>query len=170
MSQQFEKDTYVVYGKVGVCRVVEQKMMTFGGTEPQEYYVLAPKNDSRSNIYVPCGNDVLMSRLRPLLTREEIDALLAGVGEDTMGWPEDKAERQATFRAVMSDGDRRQLLRLIRCLYEKKLEKTASGKHLSAPDEALLQEAIRLVEEEFSQSLGLTRKQVGDYIHNRIEQ
>ncbi len=169
MSQKFENGTYVVYGKIGVCQVIEQKTMAFGGTEQEEYYVLAPKSDSRSHVFVPCRNEVLMSRMRELMTREEIDALLAGVGDSAMAWPEDKAQRQTAFRAVLTEGDRHQLLRLIRCLYEKRQEKTVAGKRLSAADEVLLQDAIRLVEEEFSQSLGLTRSQVREYIRSRLE-
>ncbi len=167
MSENFKKDQHVVYGKMGVCRVVDRQRLAFGG-EKEEYYILAPARDPRSSVYVPCGNETLMARLRPLLTKEEIDEILSCVAQVDVPWTEDRGERATQFRAIISGGDRRQILRLVRCLYEKKQEKLAAGKKLSAADEAFLQECIRLIEEEFVLALGIPAKQVDDYIRERI--
>lgn len=169
MSEVFEKEQYVVYGKMGVCRVVDRQMLTFGGAK-EEYYVLAPARDPRSSVYVPCANEALMARLRPLLTKDEIDDILSHVTQEDIPWTEDRGERASQFRAIIGGGDRRQIVRLVRCLYAKKQEKTAAGKKLSAADEAFLQECIRLVEEEFVLVLGITPAQVGDYIRERVEE
>lgn len=167
MSVVFEKEQYVVYGKMGVCRVVDRQLLALGG-DKEEYYILAPVRDPRSSVYVPCGNETLMARLRPLLTKEEIDEILSCVAQADIPWTEDRGERATQFRAIINGGDRRQILRLVRCLYEKKQEKLAAGKKLSAADEAFLQECIRLVEEEFVRALGIPAGQVGEYIRERV--
>lgn len=167
MSEVFEKEQYVVYGKMGVCRVVDRQLLSFGG-DKEDYYILAPARDPRSSVYVPCANEALMARLRPLLTGDEIDEILSRVTQADIPWTEDRGERATQFRAIISGGDRRQIVRLVRCLYTKKQEKTAAGKKLSAADEAFLQECIRLVEEEFVLALGITAEQVGDYIRERV--
>ncbi len=167
MSEVFEKEQYVVYGKMGVCRVIDRQRLSFGG-DKEEYYILAPAHDPRSSVYVPCGNETLMARLRPLLTKDEIDDILSCVTQTDIPWTEDRAERATQFRAIIGGGDRRQIVRLVRCLYEKKQEKLAAGKKLSAADEAFLQECIRLIEEEFVLALGISAEQVGDYIRERI--
>ena len=169
MSERFEKGTYVVYGKVGACLVAERQTMSFGAGEEGEYYVLNPVGDSRSSVYVPCDNPTLVGRMRPLMTREEIDRLLAGITDSSMVWPEDKNERATAFRTVVASGDRSRLLQLIRCLYQKKQEKTDTGRRLSTMDEMFLQEAMRLVEEEFAVALNLPRRQVPEYIRRRVE-
>ena len=169
MSERFPKDTYVVYGKTGVCCVVDRKVVEFSAPGGEEYYVLSPNNDPRSLVYVPCQNEQLLARMRPLLSKEEIDTLLDNACLQPLAWPEDKAERQIVFREMLSGGDRGELLRLIRCLYEKRQEKQAAGKRLSSADESLLQDSIRLLEQEFSHSLGLTRSQVAEYIRERLE-
>ena len=169
MSERFPKDTYVVYGKTGVCRVVDRREMAFSAPGGEEYYVLSPSNDPRSFVYVPCANEQLLSRMRPLLTKQEIDTLLDNACQQPLEWPEDKAERQILFREMLSGGECGELLRLIRCLYEKRVERLAAGKRLSTADESLLQDAIRLLEQEFSYSLELTRPQVADYIRDRLE-
>ena len=164
----FEKEQYVVYGKMGVCRVVDRQRLSFGGAEKTEYYILAPLRDERSSVYVPCDNEMLMARLRPLLTRDEIDSILSSVSDEAVAWIEDRGERATRFRAIVSKGDRRQIVRLVRCLYEKKQERLQNGKNLSAADEATLQDCVRLVEEEFVLALGITPAEVSDYIRERM--
>lgn len=167
MSEIFEQEQYVVYGKMGVCRVIDRQKLAFGG-EKEEYYILEPERDPCSSVYVPCANETLMARLRPLLTKGEIDDILSCVTQADIPWTEDRGERATQFRAIIGGGDRRQIVRLVRCLYEKKQEQLAAGKKLSAADEAFLQECIRLIEEEFVLALGITAEQVGDYIRERI--
>lgn len=169
MSEPFAKDTYVVYGKTGVCRVVDRKIMEFSTPGGEEYYVLSPCNDPRSLVYVPCQNEQLVSRLRPLLSKQEIEDLLDGASALPLAWPDDKAERQIVFREMVSGGNRGELLRLIRCLYLKKQEKEATGKHLSSVDESLLQDCTRMLEQEFCHSLKMTRSEVVEYIRTRLE-
>ncbi|MBQ5840813.1 MAG: hypothetical protein IIW40_02540, partial [Clostridia bacterium] len=157
-----------MYGKMGVCCVEDKRAVTFGG-DMGEYYVLRPMSDSRSVVYVPCDNDTLVERMRPLLSREEIEALLSGVGEEELKWIEDKDERRTVFREVLAQGDRRQLLLMIRCLYGKKQEKQSGNKRLATSDEVLFQEAVRLLEEEIAEVLQIPREMVAEYIRSRLE-
>lgn len=167
METTFAIGQYVVYGKVGVCQVADRREEAFGGSR-EEYLFLHPQSDPKSTLYVPCGNETLMARLRPLMTRSEIDALLGGVEEAPMEWIDDRNERNSQFRRVLAEGDRRQILRLIRCLGRKKQERVENGKKLSTSDEALLQECVRLVDEEFSLALGIPRTEVRRYIQERL--
>lgn len=163
MSDAAKIGTYVLYGKTGVCLVKEQTSMA-GGL----YYVLSPVSDSRSSVYVPCGNAELIARMRPLLTREEIDGMLSDVDTVRLAWIDDRNERAMLYRTITGSGDRKELVRLLACLMRKKQERIAIGKRLSAMDENFLQECVRLVQEEFSMVLGITAKEVGPYIQERL--
>ena len=167
MSQSFAAGSYVLYGKTGVCLVQEQKTIT-SGKESKLYYVLCPISDKRSSVFVPCDNDLLLAKMSPLLTQEEIDALLSDADSERMEWIDDRAARIAFYRTVMSGNDRRLLIRLICCLFRKKEEKMALGKRMSTMDEATLQECMRLIDEEFSMVLDIPSRQVVDYILQRI--
>lgn len=168
MRNSYENGQYVVYGKVGVCRVVDCCPMHFGSAGTGNYYALAPQSDPKSLVYVPCDNETLMARLRPLMDKGEIDRLLLDVTEEPVVWIEERNERSSAFRRIIAEGDRRQIVRLIRCLNQKKQERIEKGKKLSGTDETMLQECIRLVDEEFSLALGIPRTQVGDYIRQRL--
>lgn len=155
--------TYVLYGKTGVCLVKELTAMAGG-----QYYVLSPVGDSRSSVYVPCANADLLARMRPLLTREEIESLLSDVDTVRLDWIDDRNERAMLYRTVTGSGDRKELVRLLACLMRKKQERMAAGKRLSSMDENFLQECVRLVQEEFSMVLDIARCEVGAYIQERL--
>lgn len=163
MSAAAKIGTYVLYGKTGVCLVKEQTTMS-----GVEYYVLSPISDSRSSVYVPCENAALVARMRPLLSREEIDCLLSNADEVRLSWVDDRNERSMLYRAVLGGGDRKELVRLLCCLMRKKQERIAIGKRLSSMDENTLQECVRLVQEEFSMVLGISANEVGPYIQERL--
>ena len=163
MSDAAKIGTYVLYAKTGVC-LVKEKITMSGG----QYYVLSPIGDSRSSVYVPCDNETLVARMRPLLTREEIDALLSDADEVKREWVDDRNERALMYRAVTGSGDRKELVHLLACLMRKKQERIALGKRLSSMDETVLQDCVRLVQEEFSMVLGITAHEVGPYIQERL--
>lgn len=163
MSDTAKIGTYVLYGKTGVCLVKELTTMSGG-----QYYVLAPISDSRSSVYVPCDNEMLVARMRPLLTREEIDCLLSDADEVKLAWVDDRNERGLMYRTTLSSGDRKELIRLLCCLMRKKQERIDIGKRLSTMDENTLQECVRLVQEEFSMVLDIAVNEVGPYIAERL--
>lgn len=167
MSQAVVVGSYVLYGKTGVCLVQEQKTITMGN-ESNQYYVLCPVSDGRSSVFVPCDNETLVAKMCPLLSREEIDVLLSDADSQRLEWIDDRNQRIAYYRTVMSGNDRRALIRLICCLFRKKEEKQALGKHISSVDESTLHECMRLIDEEFSMVLGIPRREVVNYILERI--
>ena len=63
------------YGGSGVCVIQEIATMRFGRTR-ERYYVLKPVYQNSSLIYVPVENQQLVSKMRPVLTREEVDRLI----------------------------------------------------------------------------------------------
>ena len=164
MSEAAKIGTYVLYGKTGVCLVKEQTTMFGGGL----YYVLSPIGDSRSSVYVPCDNPDLVARMRPLLSREEIDSLLSAADDVRLEWLDDRSQRAMLYRSVTNGGDRKELVRLLCCLMRKKQERLSIGKRLSSMDENALQECVRLVQEEFSMVLGIKTYEVGPYIQDRL--
>ena len=163
MSDAAKIGTYVLYGKTGVCLVKEQTTISGG-----QYYVLSPISDARSSVYVPCDNENLVARMRPLLTRDEIDTLLSNADEVRREWVDDRNERALLYRSITGSGDRKELIRLLACLMRRKQERVAMGKRLSSMDENVLQEGVRLVQEEFSMVLGIPASEVGRYIQERM--
>lgn len=158
----------VIYGHSGVCRIEEIVTREFDGKK-QDYYLLRPVAHNNATVFVPCDNEKLVANMRYPLTSQEIDRLLSEVDSDSIEWIEDKKERPAFFKAVMQSGDKKQILRVIRCIYLKKQELLHCNKSLPATDDRILQECERMIYDEFSYSLGINSDEVSGYIADKIK-
>lgn len=168
MDNRFSKDDFVVYGKNGVCFIEDIKTMDFAG-EKGEYYVLRPKSNGTSTVYVPLAKEELVAKMRPIMTKDEIDSLLESTRGKEIEWIDAKNLRYESFNSILSGGNSRDLLLLVSCIYLKKKEKIAAGKQLSSTDENILKAAERLVEEEFAFALRCSVDRVVKYIKDKLE-
>jgi RNA polymerase-interacting CarD/CdnL/TRCF family regulator len=136
--------------------------------EEREFYVLRPVANPASTIYVPLDNTTLTSRMMGVLTKSEIDKLITTSNAQSLEWVNDRNDRRAFFHSIISKCDRRELMLLVSCIYEKKTELINNGKKLASSDDEALKFAERLIEDEFSFSLGLACSEVGEYIRGRL--
>lgn len=172
MSERGARGMYQVgekllYGTEGVCRIDEICEMKIGAAKTK-YYVLRPIYREGSTVFVPVDNEALTAKMRPLLTAEEIDALLKEVsGEETV-WIEEASERKAQFQQAMLGNERREILRMLRTLYLRRKKLQAAGKHLRSNDDQMLRDAEKLLGDEFALVLGIRPREVPEYIREHL--
>ena len=159
---------HVIYGTHGVCCISEIKTMSFG-PDNKEYYVLSPLAEPRSTIFVPLDSEVLLSQMRPVLTREEIDELLGSLEPGSQSWITNDSERKEFCQTTLKSGDRLAILRMIDMLYIHQEEMRDQKKHFHVTDERFLREAEKLLHDEFSFVLGIPRGEVVSYIGEKVE-
>lgn len=157
------------YGGSGVCVIQEIATMRFGRTR-EKYYVLKPVYQNSSVIYVPVENAALVSKMRPVLSREEVDRLIDGMPEIPTAWEEDPQARKASFEALLRSNECRSLIILIKTLHAQKERRQADGKALHVSDETFLREAQRLLYDEFAGALEIQPAQVHAYIQSKLGQ
>lgn len=166
---RYTKGELVVYGTNGICIVDDIQKMAFPmETEEHTYYVLRPVGNKNSTLFVPADREELVSKMRALLTREEIDGVLSETGNAVMEWIENKNERANAFRSIMNDGKTEELLRLLRCIHMRKMALAELGKRLASSDENVLLSAEKLVREEFAFVLRISEGELGEYIQSKI--
>ena len=169
-STNYKKGDKVIYGTNGICTVEDiQKMMFPMETEERTYYVLKPVNTRNSTLFVPDSNEELMSKIRYILTKEEIDAVISGSNGKRLEWSDEKNARLASFNGILKSGNPEELLLLIKCVYDRKTALLDMGKKLPAADENILVCAEKLVREEFAYVLGISEDQVGEYIRTNMK-
>ncbi len=166
MSYVFKKGDFVVYSKNGVCLVEDIKNMNFTG-ENSKYYILKPQSGNSSVVYVPIKKDSLVSKMRSVMCKKQIDELLSDKNIDALEWIEVKNKRLERFNAILSSGDMTLLLMLVRCIHSKKQEREELGKNISSTDENIFRTAQELIEEEFSFALGCSPDKVKEYIEKK---
>ena len=158
----------VVYGTQGVCTVKEISMLKLGKTKG-EYYALSPIDDPGSTVYVPTANEKLMSKLRPVLTGEEADALITEAVREPLEWIESDAERKSACDDIVKNGDRKQLMRLVGMLYRRRELLKDQKKHFHNVDAQYLKTAERMLHGELAYALGIAVDDVADYIRSVSE-
>lgn len=159
------RDT-VMHPTEGVCRVTDLREEAFS-VEKQLYYVLIPLRDGvKSKIYVPVNGEVI--RLRRLLTKAEISAVLARVPELDDIWLDTDRERLERFGELLRSGDHARIIQIIERLHQYKEQQQRAGKKFRKSDEYLLKEAESIIHSEFSYALGMDEKATISYIMKKI--
>lgn len=161
-------NSYIIYGANGVCKINDIRKEKLCGTK-QTYYVLSPIDNASSTIYVPVDNEALVSKMKSVLKREEIVSLIEDVKDRMLPWISDNKERGDYYTIVLSRGDRREILALIRTIYRKRLELTAQRKKLWAVDENALKRAEKIINDEFSLVLGIAPENVPGFIRETLQ-
>lgn len=158
----------VLYGTEGVCTIIEVREMKIS-RETAQYYVLRPVYREGSTVFVPMNNQTLLAKMRPLLSVDEINAMLTDISSEGECWIEDASERKAEFQRILLGGDRQELLRMIRTLYLHRQRLQEKGKRLRTNDDQLLRDAEKLLNDEFALVLGIKQREVPEYIRSRVE-
>lgn len=157
----------VVYGIHGVCNIVEIEIRTVD-RKKVEYFVLAPNEQPNARFYVPMHNEVAVSKLRPLLTKEELEALLSSEDAHKDCWINDENRRKQKYRELVNNADRAALISMIRVLHRHREEQQAAGRKFHLCDENFLRDAHKLLCSEFSVVLGIPHSEVDAYIKMKL--
>jgi CarD family transcriptional regulator len=129
------------------------------GKTKMQYYVLKPLCNNTSTLFVPTANQQLVSKMRRILTEDEAEAILRDL-PPCGDWNDNKQERSEQFRAIITEGSCVELIRLIRLVRTHEQEQLAGGKRLHITDERFLKEAEKMICEEFSLVLHISRDEV----------
>ena len=150
----FDIGEYVSYGINGMCNIEDIRPMQLSqSVEKMMYYILRPESNPKSTIFVPVNNQKLVSKMRELMTKDEINAMLVRMKDRTLEWEKDVRFRTESFHEILNNGVNQDLILMIRCLHRKRQELVQLGKKLPARDSNTLKTAERLVEEEFAHVL-----------------
>ena len=145
----------VVYGIHGVCRVVDQEERVVD-RKKVVYMALEPMEQEGSRYLIPTHNPVAMSKVKPMLTNEELTALLESKEALEDNWIRDENQRKQTYRELISSGDRVRLMQMVRTLYRHKAEQLTAGRKVHICDDNFLRDAEKLLCSEIAAVSGIT--------------
>lgn len=154
----------VVYGIHGVCQIVDLQVQTVTHKKV-EYYVLEPITQSGARFFVPSQNQAAVSKLRSVLTKDEVDTLLKSEQSRQDIWTDDENQRKQSYRQLITEGDCGALMSMIRALHLHKQEQQLTGKKFHVSDANFLRDAEKVLYSEFSIVLGIPYEQVEEYIN-----
>lgn len=130
MSYQVED--YVLKG-ADVYRIVAVEQRSLGSMPPEDYFVLDvafPSKHKQGMSYIPVSKADMS--IRPVPSENEIHALFDANEPEELEWVENRNKRINEARGIISSGDLRQIVRLVR-IYRKRVEDVPE-KDLSTKD------------------------------------
>ena len=163
----FQLGEHIVYGTNGICRVAEIGPSPYDKSDTRTFYLLIPiHNPMSSTIYTPVDNDRVP--MRRLMTREEIDALIAAMPEiETLTVPVEK-QRREIYRAEIGALDPHGYVKVIKTVHKRRAELTAAHKHFPVTDLEYGRLAKHLLCSECAHVLGMSEEDADRYIAERV--
>ena len=157
----------VVFGTEGIFTIERTTQEEVCGKKT-DYYVLKSTSKDNSTVYLPMNNPTLVSKAKPLITKEEIGDLLDKAADTEIYWVDNHKERKEKFNEILQSGDRTGIIALAGTLYHKQQAQLAVHKKLNSSDERILREAEKIINTEFAFVLNITPDEAKEYIRDRI--
>ena len=163
----FNIDDYIMYGKTGVCKVVDITNEKFINGEKRKYYILSPIYNNDTVIKIPLDNDKVP--MRKVISKGDMTALINDIPNMEILWIDDEKKRIAQFETMLKSGQCEELIKLIKSIKFSKKYARSIGKKLEQPDRDIMKEAERLLTEEFAILLNVYPNEASSYILSQID-
>lgn len=165
----FGKGELVVYGRNGICEIVDITTMEIEGVPKDKlYYVLVPMKEKGRRIFTPVENKKII--IRRILTCEQALALIDEIPAIEELWICNDKLREATYKECMDSCDCREWIKIIKTMYLRNKERASQGKKITATDEKYLHFAENSLYSELSLALHMKEAEMEDYITKRIDE
>lgn len=163
----YQPGDMIIYGSTGVCEVKEITTPDFEKDKSKLYYALAPVYQD-GVIYTPVDTKAFM---RPVMTKEEVDALIDRIPimETEVCYNRAPRELQEHYDSYLKSHSCESLLVLVMSIYTKREDLLSQHRKFGAVDERYMKRAEDLLDGEFAVALGIEKSRVGAYISQRVE-
>ena len=159
----FQLGELITYGTHGVCRIIDRENRRVD-RKAVEYFVLEPLDHPGSRFYVPTGNQAALSKLKRLLSAQELMDIVNSPESKADCWISDDNQRKQQYRSILAAGDRASVISLVRSLYAHKQRQFAAGKKFHMSDENFLNDAQKIIYSELSLVLEIPGNEVTQFL------
>ena len=154
---------YVFRANEGICRVSEIGYPDFlNPKEERMYYILIPKGDTKTKIYVPTEPEPI--GIRRLISRDEALKLIQNIQDISPIDIANEKQREQEYKQALRSNDPFQLAAIIKTLYTREQFRTTQGKKTTAMDKNYFQRAEKLLYSELATVLGVDEISIPDRI------
>lgn len=165
----FEVGEYVVCGNKGVCVVEKITTLDIAGVDKErEYYILKPKYQKGSTVYVPV--DAPKESMRRVIDRAEAQKLIDTIQDvPVLAITNEKLSEQV-YRESLKSGNCEEWIRIIKTIWLRKQERMQAGRKVTAVDAKYFHIAEESLYGELAVALDLERDEVEAYIEKAAAQ
>ncbi|WP_313584698.1 CarD family transcriptional regulator [Lacrimispora sp.] len=156
----------IIYGSHGICKVTGLQDMCID-EKIRPYYVLKPVYHTASTVYVSAISDRRKTEIRHILSADEIFSVVKKMSGKDFTWIKDNRKRKEIYGQILADGNRSELLKMIKTLHwhKQELKNISKDRKLQNSDEDFLKYAEKTLCEEFAYVLNIKREEVIPFIY-----
>ena len=159
----FQVGDHIVYGINGICRVAEIGPSPYDKADTRLFYLLIPVNNPMSStIYTPVDNQRVP--MRPLMTKEEIEALIAAIPSLLPLTVPVEKQRREIYRTVIGELRPEGYVQVIKTVRRRRLDLAAAHKHVPMTDLEYGRLAKHLLCSECAHVMGVSEDDADAYI------
>lgn len=163
----FQTGDYIIYGSRGVCSVKNVGTLDFSTSAERLYYTLEPLYLPGSIVYAPVDTNGII--MRPVMNREEAMALIDSIPEIEELWIKDEKSRECAYKEAIKGCDNRELVRIIKTIYNRGRSRMAEGKKITVADNKYFKLAEENLYGELAVSLSMDRDKVKEFITDHVK-
>lgn len=164
----YQIGTYLVKTGHGVCRIDGiQSMAISHSHETALYYRMTPLEEQRTTLYVPAEG--AQEELRAVLTSDQAWQLIRSLPSlQALSGANDK-ERGLIYKQALKDRDPELLASMVKDLYDRRRQRQAQGKRISASDERMFKQSEGLLFSELAFALGRKKEDIPALISELLQ-
>lgn len=163
----FSIGQYVSCGNKGVCTVEKITTLDISGVDKEKmYYILKPCYMAASTVYVPVDSSA--TSMRPILTKEEAEELIASIPKIPMLTIQNEKFLEQDYRASMKTNRCEEWVKIIKTIYSRKQKRLQAGRKETAVDGKYFKIAEDNLYGELAIALDMQRSEVCDYISDQL--
>lgn len=163
----FQIGDRVLYGIHGICCITAMEKQRVD-KKTVNYLVLEPEGQSGARYLVPMHSEAAMAKLREMLTRESLEALISSDDVHENVWIADENRRKDAYRELITAGDRVKLMQMVHTLYQHRAAQQSVGRKVHLCDDNFLRDAEKLLCSEISAVLELEPDEAKRYLREKL--
>lgn len=164
----YKTNETVLHANYGICKISEITRQVINGSSV-ECYTVKPLYDNQCRFLIAANNQKATQKIQRVLSRRELEALIQTMSTESTIWIENATLRKKRYEEILENGDRQELVQLIKTLYLRQQTLQEKGKKLQTADERSLQMAEKLLHDEISHVLHIQRDHVRSFILHSIQ-
>ncbi|MFA9378739.1 MAG: CarD family transcriptional regulator [Lachnotalea sp.] len=163
----FKVGDYVVYANNGVCKVDDiNSIQATGVPKERLYYILTSVYISGSKVFTPVDNDNVI--MRGIISKKEANLLIEDIENIEILPVKNEKNREFIYKESMKTCECKELMRIIKTVYNVKETRHAEGKKLAVSDEKYLKLAQDSLYGELAIPLEINKEEVEELVLFRI--
>lgn len=158
---------WVVRSTDGLCRIENVTNLDFVSDSKKLYYQLIPEADPNGKVYVPVES--AQETMRPVMSPIQAKELIQQIPMIKESWIISERERQNHYKQALQSNDPKQLIGIIKLIYQRKKNRKAQGKKTTTVDEQYFKAAEKKLYLELEYVLNKNQKDIEQMIKESCE-